>query len=441
MKAVVFVGPSLPGPIEVGGDIALRPPAAAGDIYDATVAGARVIGLIDARFENAQTVRHDEILHALSSGVHVLGAASMGALRAVECLPFGMEGCGQIFEMYRDGLIDGDDEVAVQFGPEDLGWPTLSLPLVNVRATLDRAVEQQALEADEAHRVLNAAAGLFYKDRTWPTLLAALPEAGLRHRMAACLEACATDLKAEDATALLDRVETLLTTGSAQFEPPFTFEPTVFWEDFAATRDRRRSTLDEADAAVMDELRLDPLRYADHLQRAFARRAASGMSPEAPPSEQAELDALRSDLGLMTAAAFDAWLAQNRTDPGRMAGFLARDADLDLAMERAAPSLERDILDDLRSEGRFAALDERAASKRATLADRGDMAVPSSFADMDLSGLMAWFCSERGISANFADADQVAQSLGLPDRQALRILLRREFEYCQRVVDLKDSEV
>ena len=52
----------------------------------------------------------------MSQGIHVFGSASMGALRAELC-PFGMVGVGRIFEAYRDGELEDDDEVAVIHGP------------------------------------------------------------------------------------------------------------------------------------------------------------------------------------------------------------------------------------------------------------------------------------------------------------------------------------
>ena len=43
-------------------------------------------------------------------GVHVFGAASMGALRAAELDGFGMRGIGRIYAAYRDGYWPGYDE-------------------------------------------------------------------------------------------------------------------------------------------------------------------------------------------------------------------------------------------------------------------------------------------------------------------------------------------
>ena len=49
----------------------------------------------------------------------------MGALRAAELHPFGMVGIGQVYEWYRDGTIDADDEVAVAHGPAEFAFARL----------------------------------------------------------------------------------------------------------------------------------------------------------------------------------------------------------------------------------------------------------------------------------------------------------------------------
>ncbi|WP_197093370.1 TfuA-like protein [Nonomuraea sp. SBT364] len=59
------------------------------------------------------SLRQKEILHLPANGVTVIGCSSLGALRAAELHPQGMTGSGQVFAMYRDGVADGDDEVAV----------------------------------------------------------------------------------------------------------------------------------------------------------------------------------------------------------------------------------------------------------------------------------------------------------------------------------------
>ena len=57
-----------------------------------------MIGVIDGYFEIVPTVWHKEILWAMQAGIHVYGAASIGALRAAELDVFGMRGIGRIYE-------------------------------------------------------------------------------------------------------------------------------------------------------------------------------------------------------------------------------------------------------------------------------------------------------------------------------------------------------
>src|SRR5215470_18896878 len=118
MSVYVFVGPTLP-PVEIAAvlDAVCLPPVAQGDVYRLVGARPRAIGIIDGYFDGVPAVWHKEILWALTQGIHVFGSASMGALRAAELHPFGMQGVGSIFEAYRSGELEDDDEVAVLHGP------------------------------------------------------------------------------------------------------------------------------------------------------------------------------------------------------------------------------------------------------------------------------------------------------------------------------------
>ena len=175
MTAVLFLGPSLPGlHRRPPARIELRPPAAQGDLLRAVHAGRRLIGLVDGVFGHEPAVWHKEILAALEAGARVFGAASMGALRAAELNAFGMEGVGTIFAAYRDGLLEADDEVALLHGPAELGWPALSEPMVNLRATLARLARLGVVGQGEAERVARLLAARFYPERTRAALEDAL---------------------------------------------------------------------------------------------------------------------------------------------------------------------------------------------------------------------------------------------------------------------------
>ncbi|MBB4386465.1 hypothetical protein GGE61_002783 [Rhizobium leguminosarum] len=171
--------------------------------------GANVIGLIDGGFEYAAPVWHKEILRALSLGVAVLGAASMGALRAAECHSFGMIGIGRIFEDYRTGRLVDDAAVALTHAPSALGSKPLTVPLVNVSATLDVMQDSGQLASGLRQELEDAASVIFFKKRTWRAVVeqcAGLAEPD-RPRLLAALLSNAVDQKRSDALELLKAVQ------------------------------------------------------------------------------------------------------------------------------------------------------------------------------------------------------------------------------------------
>ena len=111
-----------------------------------------VIGIIDGYFEHVPSVAHKEVLWAMSRGIHVFGAASLGALRAAELLPFGMEGVGEIHAAYARGDLTDDDEVAVAHGLAAEGYRPVSEAMVNIRETLRRVVGSFEHEGGKAGR-------------------------------------------------------------------------------------------------------------------------------------------------------------------------------------------------------------------------------------------------------------------------------------------------
>lgn len=236
---VAFVGPTLPDArLSAGKDIVLLPPAVQGDILRATESGATAIGLIDGNFENVAPVWHKEILYALSQGVRVFGAASMGALRAAECAPFGMIGIGDIYRQYADGERVDDADVALIHGPAELGYLPLTLPLVNVDATLKRLQEVRTLSKEVAIAMGAAAAGIFYKERSWDAIVerAAFPgdvdPTGLPRLLAASF----VDQKRADALHLLDTLR-LAETQRTVVAQNWKFNSTSMWKRLASQPD------------------------------------------------------------------------------------------------------------------------------------------------------------------------------------------------------------
>lgn len=176
MTIIAFAGPSLP-PSDRGefAGVEWRPPAEAGDLLRLGAERPDTICLIDGYFDHRPAVRHKEILLLLSEGVRILGASSIGALRAAEMADFGMVGIGAIYRAYASGRVTGDDEVALVHGPAEWGWRPMSVPLVDVRATLCRALREKALAVADARALLRTAAATHYVDRSWEGLIGTAP--------------------------------------------------------------------------------------------------------------------------------------------------------------------------------------------------------------------------------------------------------------------------
>lgn len=168
MRVVAFAGPSLPDADGAGtAGVEWRPPAEAGDLLGLDLRPGLTICLIDGYFDHRPAVRHKEILLALAEGARVIGASSMGALRAAEMGDYGMVGVGAIFRAYASGTIVGDDEVALVHGPAAWEWKPLSVPLVEVRVTICRLVRSGRIDAAAARRAMAAARLTHYSERSW----------------------------------------------------------------------------------------------------------------------------------------------------------------------------------------------------------------------------------------------------------------------------------
>lgn len=228
---VLFAGPScaklLPR-LRANPAFELRGPAAYGDVARAVLEGASAIGIVDGRFEDTRAVWHKEILFALSEGVAVAGAASMGALRAAECAAFGMVGIGDVYRRYVTGEFDDDGDVAQLHGPAELGFLALSEPLANIVATLEALEAKGLINGEESSELNRLARRLHYKERGYPRLFEAaeLPE-DRRVLLTAWTATNTTDRKAEDAALLVDWL--VAAPRERKKQADFTFSETSQW--------------------------------------------------------------------------------------------------------------------------------------------------------------------------------------------------------------------
>jgi hypothetical protein len=242
ISAYIFSGPTLP-PLPIkeklnydlnedrelmldsGEKIKFMPPVSEGDILKLIPLKPKIIGIIDGYFEHIPSVWHKEILYAMSQGIYVLGASSIGALRAAELASFGMEGVGTIFQAFVNGFLE-DDEVAVVHGPEELGFPLLSEAMINIRCTLDDARNQGILSPSGCEALKLIARNIHYKDRTYERIIMLAENQGLNSDW---LRNNRKDQMLIDAIALLENVIETLNSYTKPKTVLYNFESTTVW--------------------------------------------------------------------------------------------------------------------------------------------------------------------------------------------------------------------
>lgn len=212
MKIVVFLGPSLDlkDAKNILPEAEYRAPAARGDISKAVSEGFETIGLIDGVFFENSSVGHKEILNAIQSGVTVVGASSMGSLRACEMDEFGMIGIGTVYEMYKTGRIESDDEVAVICDPESN--ETFSESLVNMRKTFEKAFQNNIVSAEQKEKIISEAKEIYYPDRTFDYVLELAETKKIiasekKDELETWIKKNKTDIKRDDAILLLEYIK------------------------------------------------------------------------------------------------------------------------------------------------------------------------------------------------------------------------------------------
>lgn len=211
-RLVVYIGPTLAAERirRVAPDAELLPPVEGGMLARAHLGEGDIVVLIDGCYRDRPAVRHKEILSVIHAGATVIGAASMGAMRAAELTDHGMIGVGRVFQLYRDGDIRGDDEVAVRHSPGARDYRADSVALVNLRHGSRLAVEEGVVSAATAEALVTTAASWVFDERTLPRLTSALAatlgddERGRLPALVEHLRQPGCDLKALDAISAIE---------------------------------------------------------------------------------------------------------------------------------------------------------------------------------------------------------------------------------------------
>jgi hypothetical protein len=163
MKTIIFSGPSISH--QQLADLTcsdLAPPIRRGDID--RFFGHDVFVILDGEFGQNLSVSPKEILSAMKAGKMVIGASSMGALRASELDSCGMIGVGWVYEHFASALIRRDDDVALAYSPVDLS--PLTIPTIDIEYWTALLMDKSVISASEKKIICHTARKIFYSDRT-----------------------------------------------------------------------------------------------------------------------------------------------------------------------------------------------------------------------------------------------------------------------------------
>ncbi len=383
-RSVVFLGPSLPleRARQLLPEAIFRPPARQSDVISAVrIDSPQVIGIIDGTFAQTLSVWHKEILYALQQGIHVFGAASMGALRAAECDVFGMVGIGEIYRAYRDGVLRDDDEVALMHASGEEGYRGLTEAMVNVRATIAAASAAGLFGEGEEQLVVSCAKAVHFTERSWEAIFRASRRAGLALGAETALRAFVgsgtVDVKGRDAAELLEHLAGL----PAELPPALPSEPLARSSVFVALYERDRRVKRPAGEVSLDAIARWAMLAApgadDLLELAQLREVAAAFAAflqlettaEMVASEKSRFMArrrLRSEDDLAR------WLERNdldESDFGELVRLLATGRRMRawVAARRFKRQMARPLLDELRLAGRYPEVADEAAADEAAL--------------------------------------------------------------------------
>jgi hypothetical protein len=206
---IVFTGPSLqPTEAKEFLEADYRPPVARDDVIKALRDNPDIIVIIDGVFHKAPAVSHKEIMEAIKKGVIVVGGASMGALRASELDDFGMVGVGRVYQDYRRGIIESDDDVAVVINPET--FEQLSEAFISMNYTFKAAMAKGIINKSDFETLIKTAKSIYYPKRNYNKVLNdADIEDERKKLLQKFLKDNTIDVKKEDAIAVLKYVKNI----------------------------------------------------------------------------------------------------------------------------------------------------------------------------------------------------------------------------------------
>lgn len=170
LKPIIFLGPSLT--IERAKtilDADYRKPAKKGDLLQLILRDTEIVGLVDGFFLQDYPPTPIEVYNLIrKKGTILYGSSSLGALRAVELSKYGMIGVGKIFNLFRKGVLDSDDEVAVSFTDYS---NYKSEALIDIRYNLFLGEKNSVINKETKKYITRVSKDTYFPYRTYDDIL------------------------------------------------------------------------------------------------------------------------------------------------------------------------------------------------------------------------------------------------------------------------------
>ena len=366
----------------------------------------------------------------------------MGALRAAELDQFGMLGVGRIYEDFRNGLLEDDDEVAVAHGGPDEHFVAQSDALVNIRTTLQDAVKEGIVSSETAATLIELIKKEFFPNRSYQALLqlgvmAGVAEAELTS-LREWLPKGRRDQKKENALEMLHMMAQMEREG-IRHTPNFVFQHTRFFErarrsaassPIQVRSDADRITLED----ILGELKLEPIHYRELRAAALIRGLCIREAQHAKfgfDSQQLQntADAFRAERGLRSIDDTDQWLHDNELSRAQFKALMREQVVLDAVSRMLADECEVHMRSELRARGLFAPIVRRIYAKRALLETNGLLEPGTLAHDISDDDLTSWFFVNRLGMKPPGAAAECAKVLDFGDEASFFLTLRREYWY------------
>ena len=95
----------------------------------------------------------------------------MGAIYAAELNQCGVGGIGQGFEWFRDGILQGTNELIILHLPEEFGYQHITVALVEVRYALQQLLNDQLISSTSSQFLIETIKELPFTERSLETIL------------------------------------------------------------------------------------------------------------------------------------------------------------------------------------------------------------------------------------------------------------------------------